>query len=81
KRTPAIRAGRPDPTGITYIGDGAWGVGVRQVHDPRSTWYLERAAARRHLLMLRLNQQGLRVIVIAEDGEELDRVEVLPSNQ
>src|SRR5690625_7699759 len=33
KRTRPIRNNRKDPSGVVYFGDGAWGVGVREIRS------------------------------------------------
>jgi hypothetical protein len=50
KRTHPIRNNqRDDATGITYVGDGAWGVRVRDVPKPGTAWWLAKAESRNHL--------------------------------
>lgn len=72
KRTVPIRAGAMDETGITYIGDGAWGVGTREVHDPDQTWYLHRAESKRHFILMTIAGEHLDLKAIDEDGELID---------
>lgn len=43
KRTVPIKGGVADPDGIVYCGDGLWGVGMRDVWNPATTWYLDDA--------------------------------------
>ena len=74
KRTVPIRAGEPSPDGIVYIGDGAWGVGVRDTHDPREVWYLERADSVRHFILVTLLGEHLDLKVITEDGDLIDHI-------
>jgi hypothetical protein len=38
KRTHPIRAGKIDPKGTTYLGDGAWGVGLRKPDPKKTNW-------------------------------------------
>ncbi|MCH8508279.1 MAG: metallophosphoesterase family protein [Phycisphaerales bacterium] len=78
KRTVPIRAGEPHEGGVVYIGDGAWGVGVRAVHDAAETWYLERSASERHLILLTIAGEHLDLKVINEDGGLIDHT-VLPA--
>jgi hypothetical protein len=47
---------RDDVNGITYLGDGAWGVSTRAV--PKDAWYLAKAEPRRHLFDVTLNPDG-----------------------
>ncbi|MEX0745588.1 MAG: sugar-binding protein [Phycisphaeraceae bacterium] len=72
KRTPPIRDGEPSADGVVYLGDGAWGVGVRDVHDPAETWYLDRAESMRHAIILTLHGTHQHVLVVDENGEILD---------
>ncbi|MFA9478151.1 fibronectin type III domain-containing protein [Phycisphaerales bacterium AB-hyl4] len=72
KRTVPIRDGEEHEDGVVYIGDGAWGVGVRDVHDVDETWYLERAESIRHLILVTIDGQSQDYTVISEHGEEID---------
>lgn len=49
KRTVPIRNGVEDPNGTVYLGDGCWGVGIRDVLNPATTWFLEDAKGRNYL--------------------------------
>lgn len=64
KRTVPIRAGRQDPTGVTYIGEG--GLGVAQRAPRRDRWYLvdEATSSGHHLQRLDFARDGLRVRVL-----------------
>ena len=77
KRTPPIRntAVSPDD-GIVYVGDGAWGVATRPVHDPETTWYLERAESIRHAIIMTIHPDTLDFEVVSEDGEIIDRFRI-----
>lgn len=68
KRTVAIKDGKADPTGITYLGDGAWGVEVRPVFPGLP--FMAKTASRRHAWMLELHSDG-RVDAIAIDENAL----------
>lgn len=75
KRTEPIRGDEvTDPTnGIVYLGDGAWGVGVRQTHDVDETWYLARAEAVRHLILMTIHDESRAdILVVDEDGNRID---------
>ena len=72
KRTVPIRDGRPSPDGVVYIGDGAWGVGTRSVHDPAQTWYLDHAEGTRHAIIVTLHGTHRHFLVVSEDGEVID---------
>ena len=75
KRTPRIRGGEVDANGTVYFGDGAWGVGTRTVHDPDTTWYLERAESVRHAIILTLEPNNRKIEVYNEDGARIDAYE------
>lgn len=53
---PILGHQRDDARGITYLGDGAWGVNTRTV--PKDAWYLAHAEPRRHLLHVTLHPDG-----------------------
>jgi acid phosphatase type 7 len=56
--------------GIIYVGDGAWGVGVRQ--PDMSRWYLERGEALRHLILLSIHGRYRDFKVIDSEGNLID---------
>jgi acid phosphatase type 7 len=74
KRTHPIQYGKIDASGVTYIGDGAWGVGVRKVHDVEATWYLARAQTIRHAIILTLHGTQRHLLVVSETGEIIDEL-------
>lgn len=71
KVTHPIRAGRVDPQGVVYAGDGAWGVGTRVVHT--GAWYLQTAAKRHHFFEVTLEPARRTVRAVAPDGSEFHR--------
>ncbi len=78
KRTHPIRDGEVDPSGIVYLGDGAWGVGTRSVHPVEETWYLAEAASARHLILATLQGRTVRFTMIDEDGNVIDEFPEAP---
>ena len=59
KRTVPIRNNaRDDANGIVYLGDGAWGVRVRDVPAPGSAWWLAKAESRNHVWCIDLSPDG-----------------------
>lgn len=72
KRTIPILNNEPHPDGIVYIGDGAWGVPTRAVHDPKETWYLEKASSERHFILLTIYGETQDAKVINENGTLID---------
>jgi hypothetical protein len=66
KRTPPIRAGRRDSTGVIYVGDGAWGAGARPIgrdHKGEPMWYLEKSVSVNHGILVTLDRSGARLEV------------------
>ncbi|MBE2180123.1 MAG: fibronectin type III domain-containing protein [Chthoniobacterales bacterium] len=87
KRTPPILGSGIDPKGITYIGDGTWGVELRVPKDPASTWYLEKAESRRHIFAITIRPDGRTVraidsngIIFDEFSQTIDGVPAPPAN-
>lgn len=76
KRTIPIRGGEPHEEGIVYLGDGAWGVGLRQPHDPAETWYLERAESVHHFTVGTIAADSLEFVAVAQDGTVIDEYRV-----
>lgn len=72
KRTVPIREGKPEAGGVVYVGDGAWGVGERAVHDVEATWYLARAESMRHFILLTLHEGHRDLKVISREGRLMD---------
>ncbi len=73
KRTHPLRAGRVDPEGVTYLGDGAWGVELRKP-DSKPRWYLAKSAQMRHLYLVTLYPEARHVLAINEHGQIFDEV-------
>ncbi len=72
KRTVPIRGEQEDESGIVFIGDGAWGVGERQVHPADETWYLARSQSMRHLILMTLQEESRDIKVISREGKLID---------
>lgn len=74
KRTHPLRGHqRDDANGITYLGDGAWGVATRSV--PKDAWYLAYAEPRRHLFHVTLNLDGtIKAEAVSGSGKVFDGV-------
>lgn len=75
KRTHPLKNGKIDPSGVVFIGDGAWG--VEEPRKPRSPgtsegWYLAKSASSRHFILVSLKAQNSRVASISSLGEQLD---------
>lgn len=76
KRTPALREGAVAEDGIVYLGDGAWGVTPRDVHDADTTWYLERSEATNHVFVVEVAREHFHVSAVRPDGNVFDSVSV-----
>lgn len=75
KRTFPILNGKIDPSGVLYIGDGAWGVDpVRESKDVKQKWYLKSHASARHFLLVTLSPNHRSVAAITADGTTIDQV-------
>ena len=75
KRTHALRNGARDSTGTVFIGDGAWGAGPREVgrdHGGERAWYIERAEATNHAVLVTLDGERALVRVIDRSGAVID---------
>ncbi|MDX9882670.1 MAG: fibronectin type III domain-containing protein [Prolixibacteraceae bacterium] len=72
KRTFPIKEGKVDERGIVFLGDGAWGVKVREVHPVGETWYLKQALSQRHFILLTIEGSHQQLTVVNEDGEIID---------
>jgi hypothetical protein len=72
KRTRPLFANKVDYTrGVTYIGDGAWGVGTRKVHP--ESWYLAKAIEERHFILVTLHGRSQHFEAIDENGILIDQ--------
>jgi hypothetical protein len=58
------------------MGDGAWGVGVRDVHP--NSWYLAKAVKVRHFILVTLQGRNAQYQVIDEDGNVIDQFPEAP---
>lgn len=75
KRTFPLRASRPHPEGILYVGDGAWGVDTRQPVEGRSH-RIEVSAKENHAIMLTIHPDRMDGEVINMEGKVFDRFSV-----
>lgn len=75
KRTMPIRAGKADPTGVTYLGDGAWGVEVRKIFPDLPL--MAKTGSHRHGWILDLHADGrVEATAIDENGAVFDQVAI-----
>lgn len=80
KRTPPIRADEvvDAESGIVYMGDGAWGVNTKSVHDAEETWYLDKAIETRHAILVTLDEGRIDLKAVSETGEVIDQHRIEP---
>jgi hypothetical protein len=71
KRSQPMKGTTPDASGITYLGDGAWGVETR--HPIRDLPYMAKVAAVRHGILLTIDGQRIEARMVDENGQEFDR--------
>lgn len=74
KRTHPLRDGKIDPKGTIYLGDGAWGVGLRKPDPTKPKWYIARSGDIRHLYVVTLYRDARHVLAINESGQIFDEV-------
>jgi acid phosphatase type 7 len=76
KRTHPLRQGAIHPDGVVYLGDGAWGVGVREpsVAEGTEDWYLVHAAPLNHGFVVTLYADQRHVVAIDNEGRVIDEV-------
>ena len=74
KRTHPLRANRIDrKRGILYLGDGCWGVDTRAVPKPGELWYLAKAASKRHLICVTVQNGKPSYVAYEADGKMIDQ--------
>jgi acid phosphatase type 7 len=76
KRTVPLREGRQASDGIVYIGDGAWGVGTREIGSQspadEDKWYLDTAIAVRHFIVVTMHGPHQHFLVVDAAGGVID---------
>lgn len=74
KRTHPIKNGLIDPTGVVYMGDGAWGVqNPRIPATPSRLWYLQKSASLQHIQLITISAKERKVEAIDKDGKVFDQ--------
>ncbi|MDG5766348.1 metallophosphoesterase family protein [Balneolales bacterium ANBcel1] len=79
KRTHPIRNNQIDETGIYYVGDGAWGVRLRQPRTDEEgnlPWYIAKADSVFNFAVVEIDGDDLRVEMFDEGARLLDRFEI-----
>lgn len=75
KRSHPLLGGKINPTGVLYIGDGAWGVDKpRKATNLKKKWYLAKTIQSRHFLLVEIQPESRYVGAISPDGEILDEI-------
>lgn len=75
KRTHPIRNGKVAADGgVVYMGDGAWGVGVRPVKKPADTWYLAKSESANHCIRHTITGTRAEHVALGHGGREIDRL-------
>jgi acid phosphatase type 7 len=76
KRTVALRGREPHPDGIVFLGDGAWGVGVREIGrdwpEGERPPYLARGESVRHFILGEIEGTARRFVMVDEEGVVFD---------
>ena len=72
KRTYPMLNNKIDPSGIVYIGDGAWGVRAREPRTPVEVWYLKRSAQENHAIIVTLHGPHQHFLIVNHNGEIID---------
>lgn len=74
KRTMPLKNGEIDPSGTLYIGDGAWGVDLRDVPWDKTNKleYLVRAAKEHHLIRVQLHPNRQQFDALNGKGVRID---------
>lgn len=73
KRTYPIRKNKVDPTGVVYLGDGAWGVeDPRTPKTPKELWYLIKSAKIRNILLVTVGMNSCTYQALNSKGIVFD---------
>lgn len=78
KRSVPLRGGVEDPTGVLYLGDGAWGVTKPRTPKKKAeeTWYLSKTASKRHFILVTLKHDSQCFEAIDHKGKRFDFYEI-----
>jgi len=76
KRTHLILDGKIDPTGVLYMGDGAWGIAKpRTPKTPKERWYLAKSSKAMHFISVSLSKNKRVFTAIDSNGKVIDTYE------
>ncbi len=78
KRTHPIKEGKVDLSGVTYLGDGSWGVHTRPVDTLKKTWYLEKSGSINCCYIVTLSPEKCLIEAKNSQGEVIDQISKPP---
>lgn len=76
KVTHPLRAGKLDPAGTRYLGDGAWAVAAREVLVGDKAPFIDRSHARNHVFEVTLHRDRADFRAIDPNGEVFDQLTI-----
>ncbi|MEO7299113.1 MAG: fibronectin type III domain-containing protein [Verrucomicrobiota bacterium] len=74
KRTFPILANKVNSKGVTYLGDGAFGVELRVAEPEGPRWYLAKTGTIRHFYLVTLYEDQRDILAINDKGEVFDEI-------
>lgn len=69
KKTKPLKAGKIDPGGLIYFGDGSWGTLPRQ---PKDYWYLDKTFQTNCCFLLELSPNQAKINALNLLGQQID---------
>jgi len=75
KRTHPLKEGKINPGGVTYLGDGSWGVPTRKPKSPEERWYLAKSESINSCFIVTLTQDKCLVEAKNNQNQTIDQVE------
>lgn len=75
KRTHPLRLGAINPSGVVYLGDGAWGAQPRKPNAPENRWYIAKSAQETHFILVTLDSEKRLFQAINQSNEVFDQLE------
>lgn len=81
KRSHPLKEGHIDVDGVTYLGDGAYGVQyARPPKSPYRSWYLAKTAQERHFILVTIQGDQRKFQAINDRGRIFDQLEMSVPN-
>lgn len=78
KRTHKIKEGKIAEDGILYLGDGSWGVPVREPLQPKDAWYLAKSSPTNAFWLVTLTPKAATFQAFDNKGKSLDSLTLPP---